>query len=95
MNWNPAMLAVHYSWPQIVCQWTLILPLYVAFFMFFTLTLDSLVDLSIRCCYNPKSNWVARGISLCIACPLFVLLLQSITFVSLILFLPRIMSNTK
>lgn len=82
MNWNPHMLA-HYTWGQVIVSWTIILPIIIVNFMFLVATIDPLITLAMRCCYNAEANAVKRFITLTVVCPAFVLIMHTINMLML------------
>ena len=87
MNWNPHMLETHYTWSQVIVSWTVTLPIIIVNFMFLVATIDALINLAMRCCYNAEANAVKRFISLTIICPAFVLIMHTINMLVLSYFM--------
>ncbi len=83
MNWNPNLIATHYTWSQVIVSWTVVLPICIVSFMVLVATMDSLINVALMGCYNPKANVIKRFITLTIVCPTVVLIIHTIQMLTL------------
>lgn len=77
------MLGTHYTWGQAIVSWTVTLPICIVYFMVLVTTIDPLINLAMRCCYDAEANAVKRFITLTVICPAFVLIMHTINVLML------------